>query len=343
MKSSLGSPYLSIVATSRNDDHGGGMLRRMRMFVRGLDQQAKRHGLHAELVLVEWNPPLDRPHLHEVLPPPAPGSPLVIRYITVPNEVHRRWRHWETIPLFQMIAKNAGIRRAQGEFVLSTNVDLLFSDSLCAFLARQELDPRKMYRANRCDVPQDIPEDSLVADQLSYCEQNIIRRCGHVQEKTVYAWKNGMKRGLKRILGRPLSPLSPVDTDACGDFTLLAKKAWQEIRGYPELGMFSIYVDGLAVHAAASLGYETLNLPADHCTFHAEHHTGWMSMSITEKIRLMQERPFLDYATYGEAVRWIWEHHQPLPINDDNWGCGQDQLAEVLINGQTPASKQTNA
>jgi hypothetical protein len=145
------------------------------------------------------------------------------------------------------------------------------------------------------------------------------------------------------MLGRPVSPISPVDTDACGDFTLLSQKAWEEIRGYPELGMYSIYVDGLGVHAAASMGYEILNLPPDHCTFHAEHHTGWMSMSITEKIKLMQERPFLDYATYGEAVRWMWEHRQPLPINDENWGCRQDHLPEVRISGQSTASEQANA
>ena len=35
-----------------------------------------------------------------------------------------------------MIAKNVGIRRARGEFVLATNIDILFSSELaCIFAA----------------------------------------------------------------------------------------------------------------------------------------------------------------------------------------------------------------
>jgi len=43
-----------------------------------------------------------------------------------------------------MIAKNVGIRRARGRFVLCTNVDLLFSDKMVRFLAFGRLDERCM-------------------------------------------------------------------------------------------------------------------------------------------------------------------------------------------------------
>jgi hypothetical protein len=61
------TPYLSVVATSRNDNHGGNMLRRMQIFINGLSEQCRRHQLDAELILVEWNPPSDNPSLAEVL------------------------------------------------------------------------------------------------------------------------------------------------------------------------------------------------------------------------------------------------------------------------------------
>ena len=38
-------PYVSVVATSRNDDHGGGMLRRMQIFVNAWIEQCRRHDL----------------------------------------------------------------------------------------------------------------------------------------------------------------------------------------------------------------------------------------------------------------------------------------------------------
>ena len=52
----MSEPYLSIIATSRNDDHGGSMLQRMQAFVEGLCGQAERWGLDAELILVELEP-----------------------------------------------------------------------------------------------------------------------------------------------------------------------------------------------------------------------------------------------------------------------------------------------
>ena len=102
-------PCLSIVATSRNDDHGGDMLKRMRIFVRGLLAQSRRHRLPLELIIVEWNPPPDRPPLRDILPSGSSDDWLAIRYIVVPAGVHDRYRCATEVPLFQMIAKNVGM------------------------------------------------------------------------------------------------------------------------------------------------------------------------------------------------------------------------------------------
>ena len=63
--------YLSIVVASRNDSHGGDILKRMRLFVAGLLEQTRQYRFPVELVFVEWNPPPGRPRLHEVLPKPG--------------------------------------------------------------------------------------------------------------------------------------------------------------------------------------------------------------------------------------------------------------------------------
>jgi hypothetical protein len=56
-------PYLSFVIAARNDDYGGNFLHRMQVFVNVLFWLWERHNLDAELVVVEWNPPKDRPRL----------------------------------------------------------------------------------------------------------------------------------------------------------------------------------------------------------------------------------------------------------------------------------------
>ena len=179
---SAAAPYLSIVVAARNDDHGGGFMRRMQLFVDNLDAQCEQHGLDAELVIVEWNPPHDRPPLAEAIAWPSSGR-CPVRVIVVPPELHALHEHAELLPLFQMIAKNVGIRRAAGRFVLATNVDVLFSKGLIEAIAERRLDPSCFYRADRHDVSDDVPTLATPAEQLRACAERVIRT--FEREKTV--------------------------------------------------------------------------------------------------------------------------------------------------------------
>ncbi len=171
------APYISVVATARNDDHGGNLLRRMQIFVDAWINQAKRHHLHSELILVEWNPPEDRERLAAALRWPSDTEPCQVRIVDVPPEIHVRYQYAGTLPLYQMIAKNVGIRRARGEFILVTNIDIVFSDELMQFLAARRLEKGRMYRIDRHDVMSDVPVDGTIDEQLAYCRSHVIRLC----------------------------------------------------------------------------------------------------------------------------------------------------------------------
>src|SRR5262249_60024159 len=96
------------------------------------------------------------------------------RIVTVGPEVHARFDPRGGLPLFQMIAKNAGIRRAQGRFVLATNVDLLFPDALFRTL-RDGLREGVLYRNDRLDVARDIPESASLEAQIAFCRDHVLR------------------------------------------------------------------------------------------------------------------------------------------------------------------------
>jgi hypothetical protein len=166
--------HLSVVATSRNDNHGGYLTQRMQHFVDGFVEQCKRHGLRAELILVEWNPPADRVPLAEELRWPQDLGPCEIRIVTVPREVHAQLAHADQLPLFQMIAKNVGVRRARGRFVLATNIDILFSDEAIVFM-RDRLEPGCLYRADRLDVPTELPVGAPFDELLRFCREKAFR------------------------------------------------------------------------------------------------------------------------------------------------------------------------
>src|SRR5512145_381016 len=158
---------VSFVVTSRNDDHGGRMLSRFGVFADGLIEQANRHGLSGELIIVEWNPP-PGPRLHEVLTLRQKSDSFAVRFIEVPVAAHEAIRNSDTMPLFQMIAKNVGIRRARGQFVVATNPDVLFSDALMSFLAAGDLRASTMYRLDRHDIEANVPEDAGIEEQLAW-------------------------------------------------------------------------------------------------------------------------------------------------------------------------------
>jgi hypothetical protein len=168
-------PYLSVVMTARNDDHGGNPLGRLQTFVNHLIAQAARHDVSVELVLVDWNPPAGKPKLAEALRAPAELGPCTLRIIQVSPELHARYNHADNLPLFQMIAKNAGIRRARGRFILATNIDVLFSEEFFEFLREQALQPGRMYRLDRLDVASEVPVDASVEERLEFCSSHLLR------------------------------------------------------------------------------------------------------------------------------------------------------------------------
>jgi hypothetical protein len=169
------TPYLSVVVTARNDDHGGNLLRRMQTFVNAWICQSNRHGLRSELIVVEWNPPPNRPPLREALTWPADLGACTVRFIEVPAHIHLRYTYAEVLPLYQMIAKNVGIRKSRAPFVLATNIDILFSDELVRYFAEHQLSAGRMYRIDRYDVASDVPVDGSIEERLAYCRAHTLR------------------------------------------------------------------------------------------------------------------------------------------------------------------------
>lgn len=343
-------PYLSIVVASRNDDHGGDILKRMQLFVGGLLEQARRYSFPIELVFVEWNPPENRPLLHEVLPKPSPEDCLTLRYITVPASIHSRYRRAHDIPLFQMIAKNVGIRRARGAFILCTNVDILFSDALFRLLADRTFKQDTYYRANRCDVPDGIDPQWSLDQQLAWCGQNIIKRWGRdsrykninlemvgLQNKgSAKKWLfDKMALGTTLFWSRQKKSYHQLDLFACGDFTLMSREAWTAIQGYVELDLYSMHVDSLGLIAATSLGYRQHVFPSDACTYHIDHPYSEAAVSVSPltKLRFLGDRPALPYELVLEVAMHSLEKMEPFNLNPANWGYADADLEEFTFGG----------
>ncbi len=337
------APYISFIATSRNDDHGGDMRKRMTIFVNGLIHQCNRYQLPCELVMVDWNSPDQDQLLDTVLPKPGPEDFLKIRYIVVPPKYHEALRFSETMGLYQMIAKNVGIRRAKGEFIACTNVDLLFSDGLFERMQKRDLKKGIFYRANRCDIPNTIDENTSTEEQLKFASENILKTLGkdprypifqEVDGRFISKWIFGpfkpalalLKKGL---LSKEHRITFALDFDACGDFTMMSKEDWEKIDGYAELEMYSLHIDSMALFEAAAKGIQQEVLPAKACTYHIAHTGGWEFADPIEKIQFFAKWPTLEWWSVWVAGNKIVREKSTFGINRENWGLNDQELREI--------------
>lgn len=320
-------PNISIVMTSRNDDHGGNFLNCMRLSIDTLAQLSKKYNLAIELIIVEWNPPQDKFDLKDALELNSINIPALLRFIGVPRELHNRFPKSEEFPLFQYIAKNVGIRRANSEYVISTNADIIFSEELFCYLKKQKLDKNCFYRVDRYDVPSSVPLTSTMEERLTYCRQQIEKKCGYYgtyessHSNSLINFFRMVENSLKRMRAKIVGT---IHTYAAGDFMLMSKKHWDFLRGYPEIPSHA-YVDGLICYMAASIGLKQIVLEPRACVYHVMHEFQWNRMNETQRLIY---RANIDYGVYRDCCLQMLRNRKPLLVNDLNWGLGNEILRE---------------
>lgn len=339
--------YLSFVVTTRNDNHGGDLLKRTQTFLSGLIFQTNKYKLKSELIIVEWNPPIDKPYLNESLKIEN-NDFLNIRFIIVPDSIQNTFRYKDTIPLYQMIAKNVGIRRAKGEFVLCTNIDLLFSDELFERLAKREFKKGEFYRANRCDIPTNVMQINTFEEQLVFAKKNILVRHGknprHIHITTnlpnwMYFFDSiaividFFAKTVKKIIWKKEEQnLHQLDFMACGDFTLMSKEDWIKIDGYVELDLYSLHVDSMALISAKALGLTQVVFEKAECTYHIHHKDGWTGFEDPlQMIQFLIKRPSIDWYSIGNTGYHLLKVKKNWGINKSNWGYSDVQFEEFNL------------
>ena len=134
---------------------------------------------------------------------------------------------------------------------------------------------------------------------------------------------------------QPAEPLPPpllLHTNACGDFTLLAREHWMDLRAYPELDLFSMNIDALFCCAAHFGGVREEILEGPMRIYHIEHGAGWTPDGQHEMYRRLEASgvPWLEYT---DVLRWARDMDRlntPLIFNQENWGLAGETLKETL-------------
>lgn len=249
------NPYLSIVMVTRNDDYQPDAFKRLQTCVVSFIEQAKRYSLDAELIIVEWNPPADRPLLKDAIAWPDDLGSIVVRIIVVPNSVHKRYNCCDKINIMAAPAQNIGVRRAKGVFIATMTTDILLSNELIQFLALKKLDYGYFHKAIRHDVHQNVLNCFSVEDRLDFCDKNILR-IDHPELDQ-------------------LPPGLPALHSIAGDFVAFKKECWHKIHGYAEINNIALAADLLLCYMAYLAGLKEKILDDSMRIYHINHYSKW--------------------------------------------------------------------
>ena len=248
------NPYISIITYSRNDNYEGNAFDRLQMTIDNLILQAKKYNLSAELIIVDWNPPQDKPLLKDALFIPRDLGPVQIKFIVVPKEIHDTYKANPKMNIIPVVALNVGIRRARGQFIWATNADLLFSNELIEFLASRKMDKEHFYRVFRYSVDENILNQGTLEERIDFCKNNIVE----VFQKNTTS--------IHRLKNHPI-----LQTSCGGDFIVFSKEYWEKINGYPELNNLGAFTDWLLCYMLYLAGLKENMLPDTMRVYHMDH------------------------------------------------------------------------
>jgi len=127
-------------------------------------------------------------------------------------------------------------------------------------------------------------------------------------------------------------------TNGCGDFTLLSRERWFDLRGYPEIDVFSMNLDSMFCFAAHYGGARELVLADPMRIYHIEHGTGsgWTPEGQVKLFERIAAKG-IPCVENDEVLAWAKQmrrHKSPLIFNHEDWGMRDLALRQTSLRGR---------
>ena len=151
-------------------------------------------------------------------------------------------------------------------------------------------------------------------------------------------------RKIKRHLIARRLPADRLHTLACGDFTLMHRDHWFDLRGYPEWEIFSMNLDGFLCHAAHYGGARETMLGEPMRIYHIEHGHGFAPERSDQMYRRLAAKgiPWLGQKQLLEYIERM-RNRGPLVPNGEGWGLAQAALPERTAGGGGPTAGKASS
>jgi hypothetical protein len=300
---SRASLFLSIVLTGRNDGYGVDFQTRFLRTLAFNHRELTERRVPFEVVFVEWAPEDGRPLLIDIVLDtiPALRGGRTFRGIVVDRRYQEALSLNPRLEYLEFLAKNVGIRRAAGEYVLASNCDVFFGRRVLDVLEHGALEPRVLYRAARHDLKMTV--DTSRVDWALLEDPLTLEWPAHV-----------------------LKP--PLMGGGTGDFMLLDRPSFHTLGGFNEVYRVArIGIDQNFVVKALSAGISVCDIGGP--VYHVNHPGSYKVTRETFKGREHE-------AHYGNIH---WHSRHVVYANPPTWGLADaPEYAETAQKLRLPFS-----
>jgi hypothetical protein len=202
----------------------------------------------------------------------------------------------------EVLGRNIGLRRATGDYLVSTNIDIIHPkrDQLEETIAK--LDPKTFYTISRRHVDWNMIKEFHNGDingEIPFAEWKLLRE---------HLIANSEERHFEEttVSGDNYSIIN-----CCGDYQIASREIWNTIRGFEEALMYSCYADTNIQKKALihGFGLKAIYSPA---LFHIEHGKG--GGGFLDGVNKITNNPY-------RAIT-----HQKETENGESWGCGNYEI-----------------
>ena len=243
-------------------------------------------------MFIEWAPPSGNPLLFEQTFNALPTlDRRICSWYIVDPEYHTALSLNPRLEYLEFLAKNVGVRRARGEYILTSNCDVYLGRRVLDALEQRALEPRVLYRAPRHDL--NLPDD------LHHVSWEMLEDPSNLA-------------GPAHVLKRPYMG------SGTGDFAMIDRDAFHEIRGFNEVYRVArIGIDrNLIVKALASgLDVRDIGGPVYH-----QNHEGSYRLNPKAYEGREHEAPWGDRRWHSSGVSYI---------NPPTWGLAMAPVRSI--------------
>ena len=282
---------ISAVVVSRNDDYGGNLNERAIYCLNSLINTFD------EVIYVDWNSPTHS-LLYDIQDKLTPKGNL--KHIVITPDIAKVLvnNDPQAQVCCEVLARNMGIRRAEGDYIVSTNIDVIAPKREHLEEVIKNLDKNTFYTISRRHTDWEAIKKHQ-GGELKYKEWESLRD-NLINDSEERKYDESVVEGDDYSI-----------INCCGDFQIASRHIWKEIRGFEEDLIYVLYSDTNIQKKAIQHGFglKALYNPA---LFHIYHGKGGGG--------------FLDGINRKTNDMYRAVTAQEKTENDENWGFANIEI-----------------